>query len=64
MTENQKQEIINEYNHILATKFIVARFRSWGKGVRLGIISTLGNLGYCPIYDDEARKMIDIVKKG
>ena len=64
MTENQKKEIIKEYNHILTTKSIVDRFGLWGKGVRLGIATTLHNLGYCPIYDYEARKMIDIVKKG
>ena len=64
MTENQKKEIINEYNHILTIESIRARNRPWGKGVRLGIATTLHNLGYCPIYDDETRKMIDIVKKG
>ena len=63
MTDKQKKEIIDGYNHTLDTESRVARLRSWGKGVRLGIMSTLHNLGYCPIYDDKTRKMIDIVEE-
>ena len=62
MTDKQKKEIIDGYNHTLDTESIVARIRLWGKGVRLGIMLTLHNLGYCPIYDDKTRKMIDIVE--